>query len=441
MKIKLISLIIAIIFIFSGCSIGLKTVDQLIIPPKAYGENEGIQKAIDEKLETGYVLKPPATGSHTSAFILYDIDKDGTDEALAFYQPNKTSDQVNFIILKYFDNKWNYIQEVQGQGSDINMIEFGDIDGDGVNEIIVSWQMFNNKEKRVLSIYKYSSKNNSAKIKKIKTNINFTSMLVLDFDRNNVDELLLFTIDTAKSPVEANARLFTSYGNKLKQIGEVTLDPNVKSYKNFMIQDLPNTNSPVVFADGYKGENIMVTEIVYWDSESKTLKAPLYDASSSSTVLTSKGIRVNSRDVNGDGIVEIATQGALAGDVDENILVVNWNQLVDLQLNSVATSIINENDGYMLMLNEVAAGKDTAIYNNTKRELKIYEWDFENNVAGNEIYSIRAIKKSVWNTQQIVGYEIIGSNANLYYVAKINEVENNSQITLDEISENIRIYK
>lgn len=442
MKLKITAVVLVVMLLLSSCSMGVMTMDELISPPKAYGENVGIQSALDKKLDTGYVLKSPSAGKYDSAFVLYDVNNDGMDEAFAFYQPASTKNQVNMMLLVYDTEKkqWYAVEEVEGQGSGVYSVDFGDFNDDGIDEICIGWLMFNNKEKRILSVYSFDSQKGNLK-NIASSNITFTSMVVCNMNEDNRDEILLLSLEAKKSPSEATAKLYgeDSEGN-FNLISEAHLDPTVTSYPNVVVQKRMIDTGAIVYVDGTKGEEYMVTELVYWDKDRKSLVAPLYNTMFDSSSFISRGMRVYSRDVNDDGIVEVAMPGTYQGETDKNIMFVDWNVVNASELVSVQHSVINKNDSFMLDISDELAGKLCVVYNSEKRATTFYEWDFTNNIKGNELFTIVAMKKSEWDNTQGSTYDKIGSNGSVVYLAKMYDNTSGTKISVNDLKYSIRNY-
>lgn len=73
--------------LLTGCTFGT-SIDNLLAPPKQSIEQEQIYSALTDAAGSGIRLKYPRSGKYLSAFIIEDIDSDGTDEAVVFYERN-----------------------------------------------------------------------------------------------------------------------------------------------------------------------------------------------------------------------------------------------------------------------------------------------------------------------------------------------------------------
>ena len=87
MKARLLGAVTAAVMLLSGCTFST-SIDGLLSPPKLSLEQEQIYDALRRAAGSSISLKYPKTGGYLSAFIVSDIDGDGEDEALVFYEKN-----------------------------------------------------------------------------------------------------------------------------------------------------------------------------------------------------------------------------------------------------------------------------------------------------------------------------------------------------------------
>lgn len=67
----------------TGCQ---ATIENLLTAPKLTQEQSEINQALINSSGSSIKLKYPRGGEYRSAFVLQDIDSDGTQEALVFYE-------------------------------------------------------------------------------------------------------------------------------------------------------------------------------------------------------------------------------------------------------------------------------------------------------------------------------------------------------------------
>ena len=108
--------------------------------PKQPPDTLRLNELIEEQLALGAQLKPPVGGLNRQAVQMVDIDGDGIEEALVFYQ---TQEENNLSIVLYHKvgEEYKLFTRIDNVGEEIESIEFEDIDKDGTKEIIVVWRL------------------------------------------------------------------------------------------------------------------------------------------------------------------------------------------------------------------------------------------------------------------------------------------------------------
>lgn len=79
-------LLAAALFCLSGCSLTPTSMESLLSPPVRTEEQSEIYQALLSSVNTNISLVYPRSGEYTSAFVVEDIDGDGLEDALVFYQ-------------------------------------------------------------------------------------------------------------------------------------------------------------------------------------------------------------------------------------------------------------------------------------------------------------------------------------------------------------------
>ena len=82
----------------TGCTPGA-SVDTLLKPPSLSAEQQQIYLALQDAVGSGITLQYPRAGENLSAFTVTDLDADGEDEALVFYQKTNLSAAENGLRI------------------------------------------------------------------------------------------------------------------------------------------------------------------------------------------------------------------------------------------------------------------------------------------------------------------------------------------------------
>lgn len=137
-KKKIYFLLLTLIFLFSGCS-GLTTEDLYCLPEPGedyYDLQEALSSALSDGLE--YLL--PTGGTRQEAVQRVDFDRDGTDEAVAFFQTRDTG-AIRACIFTYSGDSFTLSATLECAGTAISAVDYADLTGDGMPELLLTCQL------------------------------------------------------------------------------------------------------------------------------------------------------------------------------------------------------------------------------------------------------------------------------------------------------------
>ncbi len=369
---KCLLICVVIMALLTGCNaIGLDVETQLM-PPENGGEQEAIRTALDEYISTHtqagqnteYTLKYPSGGRYLSAFIMLDrIEEhtvysgytktepspsaDAPKAALAFYRRNDENALVHINLLQCGkDGSWRSIADVEGKGESVNQVEFGDLNNDGVPELLVGWPLYNTKDSR-LAVYDMDDG-----LAPRQFSGTYTDLVVADVTADGADDLLLLSIANGVKMV--TAQLFSFRSNNEIISGVTMLDSGIVRFGDHITTSLFSGNSNGVYIDCYKEQDAMITELICW--QDNKLLAPLCDQTTMLNTETSREVPLASRDIDGDGIVEWPITTRMPGfettDPQTTLWYAEWRSysFYSDYINKEFFSIIPGEEGYMLRL-------------------------------------------------------------------------------------------
>lgn len=365
---------LAVVCLLTGCSaIGLNVESQLF-PPDNGGEQDAIRTALDAYVvshtasgETAdYTLKYPSHGEYLSAFITLDQVKEHTvlspngsvtssvaeaassDTAIAFYRRNAESALAHINLLKrQNDGTWTSVADVEGKGEAVNRVDFGDLNNDGVPELLIGWSLYNTKDSR-LSIYDLGNDLNAYSF-----GAPYTDLIVTDLTGDGADDLLLLNILTGTHL--ASAQLYSFRTNGAVTQSHVMLDSEIISFGEYIVAELSEGVNGV-FLDCYKEQRAMITELIY--CEDGKLSAPLCDQTAQLNSVTTRELLITSRDIDGDGTVEWPVTTRMPGFEEAEASTALWHaewcywNHATKRLVTDFTGLIPANDLYMLRLRD-----------------------------------------------------------------------------------------
>jgi len=433
---KLIPLLLSAMFLFSGCSFGTISVDELMRPPKPVGENGKIQEALEKKLGTDITLKYPKTGEYRTAYVECNIDGDYENEVIVFYKKNAEVSGIRFNIIDKVGDDWVSAGDSEGEGTDVDKVIIADLNNDGINEIVIGWNTVSTKDKNV-SIYSYTPGLGYESCIGKRFSEMYTVMEIMDFMGDGTQQIMTVLLNTAMTTSSASLLKLDESGVTL--VGKVSLDGNVSSYSN-IIKGKINNSINAIYLDGYKGANVLITEIVYYNGTALT--APLYDEMEKSTTITLRETATLSMDIDSDGNIEIPLPVVLPGYEQmapaDQMRMSNWYIFTGKGLEKKLSTVNNINDGYYFMLPPAWVGNVTVIKSNADRSMTFFEWtkgrtDIKADAPGRELMKIKVYPETEASKAYSDGFVKISSKNGLLYTYKLANEPGQFEIKSDTV--------
>lgn len=211
------------LFGLTGCSSFGADVENQLRPPQSNGEQGRIETALGEYIastltQENYVLKYPRGGDYRSAFVVEDLDGDGNVEALAFYRLGAENSTTHINLLHQVNGQWESMNDYTSQGADIERIALGDMNGDGVRELFVCWDMYSARAYQ-LAMYEL----NGNRITESFTTT-CAQIVVGDLTGDGRDNCLLFHLGTN----DLTASLWGMRGSTMEELGRTAVDVSVQ---------------------------------------------------------------------------------------------------------------------------------------------------------------------------------------------------------------------
>ncbi|HEX3027535.1 MAG TPA: FG-GAP repeat protein, partial [Clostridia bacterium] len=329
-----------------------------------------------------------------------------------------------------------------------DLVDFGDFDGDGVNDIAIGWTQFTSGTDLRLSVYSLKAKT----YKRVYSG-SFTTMKVLDINNDGKQDILLVEQDTVAK--KSTARLVSYSCGRLSEIASVPLDSTVSSYAE-LYETTVGKNDKGVLLDGYKGAHSMVTELVYWKNGS--LQVPLYDKRSGTVISTFRDDPVACSDLDEDGTVEIpfpvVMQGYEKAAYSKKLWTVRWADFAPATgsgsvFQTKFSCVINSAEHYYFILpgdlvkKTGFAGNVTVDKKNGDNDWIFCQWDPKSKSEGRLLFAIRSYTTQEWSSlTNKKSLNVIYQNDLTTYAAILGQKQGNDDplyLTLDQIRNNFKI--
>ncbi|MFC5466968.1 FG-GAP repeat domain-containing protein [Lederbergia graminis] len=291
---RLLISILALFFI-TGCSF-YEPNTSLMSPPKLPGTKAELKESLSKYIPNNADLLTPINSEKNNPIMLVDLDGDGKEEAIVFYQSTVKTELAKGIILKNNDG-WEKVASIDGGGAVLVDLQFTDITNDNRKEIIAGFTYSEESTERGLLIYDIFSEETP----KLLLDESYSHFLVDNFDEKEAQELILIKFDKGKFNT---LLLYGQEKDTLVVRDRLELDPYINGYYNLISGKVSTTKNGIML-DASIGAHSATTYIIVVEENrlqnmySQIAEKPLHD--------TFKIAAVKSEDINFDGILEYGT--------------------------------------------------------------------------------------------------------------------------------------
>ena len=256
---KIIKLLIfPLIILLTGCAFS-SNIDNLMSPPKLSVEQEQIYSALTNATGTSISLKYPKSGKYLSAFIIEDIDSDGENEAVVFYEKNNIALEENTLrinILDRSDGKWRSVCDTPAKGAEIEKVIISELGSNSRTNLIIGSSLINRSEKNV-SIYSYVDGNIEETFSE-----SYSFIDVTDLDKDEENEFLLLSGASSGGTATAEVYKLNEKGIYYKYSCKLSGSFTEFDSLNYGKIDEDKTG---LYIDAVLGNGLIQTDIIYMD--------------------------------------------------------------------------------------------------------------------------------------------------------------------------------
>lgn len=395
-KIVAVLLTLFTLFSLSACtsSTGAAT---LLSPPSVGGDMQSIEQTLQKNVTGNYTLKYPTAGDYRSAYILADLFSTGQKEfALAFYSviglDNITAMHLN--LMKKVDEEWVSYSDVQISAVGVEKIELCDLDNDGVQEIIVGWNIYSGVEKKVV-IYSLSADRLSTHFQE-----HYTEFICGNLRNNNKNDLFLIYHNADQK--QSVAKVLAYENNAFRTVSECALSGAATSFSAPQLSHLTD-GTPAMFIDSTLTTGTQ-TEVLFFKDNS--LVNPMLENAENGITQTFRSSAAACCDINNDNSLDIPIMYSpnITYTVPQgnNLFpLTKWCSYDGAQTVVTLMAAMNYTDGYYLILPKRWENKIVVQHEPESRSCTVLL--FLNGSTPTELVRIKTVSESEW-TKQDNGY-------------------------------------
>ena len=282
-------------------------VEELLRAPRLSGDYGAVQTALNDWLGESAQLKYPMQGDLLSPFLLQDLDGDGEQDAAVLYTTAQSSNVCIAFLQRDEENRWKVCQSIEGLADTVDNVRLAQLQDGSSMQMVVGYLA--SQGDSYLAVYSYENGQVSAILEQ-----SYEQYLVEDITGGgNQDLILMSTLEDGGVQIEL---LTVDRDGSFQQVAVMGLSADKFSGCASVAAGLGADGKHYLVLDGWTGisGNNLATVLLRFDEGSQQM-IPADQISTSE--LYSASLRnvpnLVSRDLDGDGTVEIPTQPDEAG--------------------------------------------------------------------------------------------------------------------------------
>ena len=418
--------LVALLLCLCGCDM-TNTNEELLSPPRPQGELYEVQQALYKTAPEDMKLRYPKKGQYRSAITSFDIDADGKNEAIAFFETvNENVSMMHLSVIYKTASGWVATKDFSVMASGVERLSFEDLDGDGRQEIIVGWSVYSGVDKQ-LAVYSFNGETLSHLMLE-----KYTEYITCDLNTDQKKEIFLINQSTAEK--RADAHLYGMESGEITEISGCRSDGGVTSYLTIKEEKLLGGRAAVI-VDASRGSSLL-TEIFYL--ENGELLNPLFDSAAGKTVITER-LSAEIADINGDGITDIPLSEVMPGyeaaEEAGKIYITRWCSFDGKNLNITTTAVMNYTDGYYFTLPKNLDGRITVIKNVETKLRTVFLYDKNAKMQTDELFRIQVLAPGELTPERVsAGWVKLFEDEERVIAVLISGYKGEYEVSLEEIS-------
>ena len=295
--------------LLAGCSMPGEQVqvEELLRAPKLSGDYGDVQTALNDWLGESAQLKYPMQGDLLSPFLLQDLDGDGRQDAAVLYTTAQSSNVCIAILQKDDADIWHVRQNVEGLADTVESVGLAQLQPGDATQLVVGYTAAQGDH--YLAVYSYTDGVLSTILEQ-----QYQQYLVEDITGGgNQDLILMSTLEDGGVQIEL---LTVDKEGSFQQVAVMGLSANRFAGCASVAAGLGADGKHYLVLDGWTGisGNNLASVLLRFDDESQQMVPASQIASEELYNASLRNVpSLVSRDLDGDGTVEIPTQPDEAG--------------------------------------------------------------------------------------------------------------------------------
>ena len=355
----------ALALLLTGC-LSASAVEDLFALPQPPIEHTDLSNEIHALLADGYEYASPTAGQNIQPVQMVDLDWDGNSEALAFFRKPTDEKPLKIMIFRFGDEACELVTTIESSGTAIERVEYRDMNGDGIRELVVGWKVASNVQN--VAVYDVSEKHTLL----MKTN--YTRYSIQELDGDGVPSLMVLR---ATAEGDSVAEFYGWRTDALTLVYHTALSSTMAALSSgSVVSGMLDEDTPAVFVTGVNEMGMAVTDILACRDNGTLTNAALSRVTGLSTLIYPY-TKLQPQDLDGDGIIEIPAPQEVEEPGKQDDGLVNWLHCdIDGDITRVSTTYHSQSAGWYLVVPEawvdrVSATEEDSVFSESKVVLQV----------------------------------------------------------------------
>ncbi|MCL2081506.1 MAG: VCBS repeat-containing protein [Oscillospiraceae bacterium] len=359
--------------LLTGC--GGAVGDDLLRLPKPPKDFLKLQEKIDTLISAGGEYSPPASGNNRQVQQTIDLTGNGVSEALVFMRfPGERP--LRIYIYRLAGDDYQEMGVISGDADNIDSIHYSDLDGDGLPEILVGWEVGGGTLK-TLTVYKLTDGRVDEALA-----TNYTELSVLDIRASGQSDLVVLRHD--ESSFTGTAQLYFFEDGEVSSYPPASFSKGAQSFLRIRPGFLSDGH-PALYVASKLEQNAIITDI-FTVRGSSFFNVSLNPESEISDE-TIRNVHIYATDLDMDGVIELPRAYPLPGyeNSPTDFWYIEWrNYDAYGRVTHVMTTYHSHTDGWYIRLPERWIGRFTVSARSAGGYLNATTLAYINDLGGTE---------------------------------------------------------
>lgn len=443
------------LLLLTACHPMSADIQSLLYAPTINKQQDEVYAALERLLNLDEIIpKYPQRGEHRSAYVFYDMDGDGLDEAIFFYSYAQSRENTHALVLRQdASGHWQHVRDIATGFGQVDFVDFARmLPGQSV-DMVVGWQNTSTQTGQVLENYLGIYALQQGDIVTELAGESYWAYRIHDFDGDGLEEAVLVARDPQSMRMQISQ--IRAVGNHLVLTDTLPLNNTADGLigDHILATGTLWNQENAVYIDQRRENGTYATEVIQVGADGlKVLaggNAPVSDAHTPSAwknyLETVRSYPVLSKDYAGSGKVLVPAEqtdlpGNLQEGAEEPLMFTRFMELTADGMEITQGAVLNQKEGYIFFMPEDWWDWVSVLRSDDDTLWQFFVVDIESPDPNIEVLRIEAYSDMSGESGNLTGKIALGSRGSRHFSGYIPlRFSNAPTITEEQLKENFQL--